>query len=371
MTEQDIGEISTLTEIVNRARRNLDDGTWVMVAGGAETETTLMRNRQALDEVAFAPRVLRDVRVVDASSAYLGLPQRMPVLLAPVGTVAQIDPGGALPVAGAGEEFGVTAFISSSAPPDMAALRSSTKTPPIYQLYVVGDDDWLMAQIDQINELGYPALCLTVDAATTSRNIEQRVVPPLGAGAGAQTRLAQPEGSPQIGREFQAALTWKTIDMIRQRSRIPLILKGISAVADAEMAVEHGVASIYVSNHGGRQLDHGAGTMELLPEIVDRVGGRVEIMVDGGFMRGTDIVKAIAAGATAVGIGKLYCYGLAAGGQAGVVRVLELLEEEIKNAMGLLGVTSLDQLNPSYLHPASPVRRPSAFSALPLADLPA
>lgn len=334
-----------------------------MVAGGSETETTLLRNRQALDEIALQPRVLRDVRNVDASATYLGFPQRMPVLLAPVGPLAQIYPAGIVAVADGGEEFGITTVVSSSSQHDLVALAQNAKTPLIYQLYIVGDDDWLIAQIDQINELGYGAICITVDAATTARNvIERRVLSKSTPGA-------QPPRRPQSGREFQVGFTWKQVELVRQRSRIPLILKGITSVEDAEMAIEHGVGSIYISNHGGRRLDHGPGTMEVLPEIVDRAGGRAEIAVDGGFMRGTDIVKAIALGAKSVGLGKLYCYGLAAGGQAGVVRILELLETEIENAMGLLGVTALDQLDPSYVRPGSLVRRPSAFSALPLADL--
>ncbi|MEK7839210.1 MAG: alpha-hydroxy acid oxidase, partial [candidate division NC10 bacterium] len=136
----------------------------------------------------------------------------------------------------------------------------------------------------------------------------------------------------------------------------------------AALACDLGVDGIYVSNHGGRQLDHGRGTTEALPEVVAAVGGRATIIVDGGFLRGTDIVKAVALGAAAVGIGRLACFGLAAAGQAGLVRVLELLEEEIRICLGLLGVEQVAQLDRSHLHPATPVALPHATSAFPLLD---
>ena len=363
MAEQEMRDIPTLTEIVVLARRNLDDGVWVMVTGGAETETTLLRNRQSLDEIAFRTRVLRDVRSVDTAATFLGLPQRIPVMLAPVGTIGQIDQAGALAAARAGAAFGVTTFVSSTADPGIETVRQGTDAPLIFQLYVRGDDDWLRAQLDQIVELGYAALCVTVDTPTGSRNIEPRRLDPSAS-------LATPQGSPQTGMEFQAAFSWKQIEILGEKSTIPLIIKGITTAEDAKIAAAHGVAAIYISNHGGRQLDHCPGTIELIPEIIGAVGDQAEVIVDGGFMRGTDVVKAIALGAKSVAIGKLYLYGLAAGGEAGVVRVLELLEAEIRNNMGLLGVTSLDQLDPSYLRAANPVRPPGPFSALPLVDFP-
>jgi glycolate oxidase len=135
------------------------------------------------------------------------------------------------------------------------------------------------------------------------------------------------------------------------------------------MAIDHGVEWIYVSNHGGRQLDHGRGAMHVLPEIVDAVKGRAKIMVDGGICRGSDVVKAIAAGADIVGLGRLQCWALAAGGEAGVVRMLELLEDEVIRTLGLLGATSFAGLDKSYLHPATATNAPSVFSAYPLLDI--
>jgi glycolate oxidase len=172
--------------------------------------------------------------------------------------------------------------------------------------------------------------------------------------------------SADAGRGYQAALSWDHVKRFKDTHDLPLILKGIAAAEDAEIAVRHGVEVIYVSNHGGRQLDHGLGSAAVLPEIVATVGGRAEVWVDGGFMRGSDVVKAIALGARCVGLGRLACLGLAAAGVAGLVRALEILEEEVRVCLGLLGVTSLAGLTPAHVAPAPPVFEPSALSAFPL-----
>ena len=158
-------------------------------------------------------------------------------------------------------------------------------------------------------------------------------------------------------------MTWESIDRIKEYAGLPFMLKGIATAADAAMALEHGVDVIWVSNHGGRQLDHGLGTIDMLPEIVDVVGDKAEIVVDGGVQRGSDVVKAVALGAKAVAIGKLQAWGLAANGTEGAVRVLEILEEEIRIAMGLMGVNSIKKLTPSYVTKAEPVTLPHEMSA--------
>ena len=152
----------------------------------------------------------------------------------------------------------------------------------------------------------------------------------------------------------------------KDKHDLPLILKGIATAEDAEIAVRHGVDVIYVSNHGGRQLDHGLGSAAVLPQIVAAVAGRAQVWVDGGFMRGTDVVKAVALGAHTVGLGRLACLGLAAAGVPGLVRALEILEEEIRTCLGLLGATSFAELTPQHLVAAPPVGEPGVFSAFPL-----
>jgi isopentenyl diphosphate isomerase/L-lactate dehydrogenase-like FMN-dependent dehydrogenase len=165
------------------------------------------------------------------------------------------------------------------------------------------------------------------------------------------------------GYEYRAALTWETLDAIKAIAGLPFILKGVATAEDAVIAVEHGANTIYVSNHGGRQLDHGRATIDMLPEIVQAVGGGAQIIIDGGIVRGSDVLKAIALGATAVAIGKLQGWGLAAAGQLGLVRVLELMESEITTSMALLGVTQINQLTPAYLCPVQPLGATHEMSA--------
>jgi glycolate oxidase len=171
-----------------------------------------------------------------------------------------------------------------------------------------------------------------------------------------------------IGYEYRAGLTWDTMDAIKQIGGLPFILKGVATAEDAVLAVEHGVSAIYVSNHGGRQLDHGRATIDMLPEIANAVGGRAEIVLDGGIVRGSDVLKAIALGARAVAIGKLQGWGLAAAGQAGLVRVLEILRDEIVTTMGLLGTAKLDQVDLNHLGKVEaipPAHEMSAFAHMP------
>jgi glycolate oxidase len=201
----------------------------------------------------------------------------------------------------------------------------------------------------------YAAFCLTVDTAHYSRRERDLAKRPTTGGRRRAT-----------GREFQAALDWRTVERIKKRLKIPLALKGIATAEDAKIALDHGVEIVYVSNHGGRQLDHGRGTMDVLPEVVEAVAGRAMIVIDGGFYRGSDIVKAIALGASLVGLGRMQCYALAAAGQAGIVRMLEIMEDEVTRSLGLLGVTGFGKLDQSYLHAAAPANAPHVFSAFPL-----
>ena len=347
----------TLHEIAKAARQSLAPGPWDYLIGGAETETTLKRNRQALDSIAFRPRVLRNVTKIDCRASLLGRAVRIPILLAPIGSIETFTEGGGATAAKASAEFGVPQMLSSVCNPGLEAVAAAADNFRIFQLYVRGDDAWVDDHVERAVAHGYAAFCLTVDTAMYSRrerDLAKRFVKPWRARA--------------TGHEYQAALSWDQVKRFKDRHTIPLILKGIATAEDADLACEHGVDMIYVSNHGGRQLDHGRGTMEILPEIVAAVGGRAAVMVDGSCLRGTDVVKAMALGAQAVGIGRLACMGLAAAGQAGLVRTLELLEDEIRICLGLLGVNNYSMLNASYLHAAQPVGPAHATSAFPLLD---
>jgi glycolate oxidase len=356
MNAPQVQEFLTLHEIVAAARASLPPGPWAYLIGGAETETTLRRNRQALDALAFRPRVLRDMRRVDAGASCLGRRVRLPVLLAPVGGLESFVEGGAAAAARGAAQFGIPQMLSSVCKPGLEATAAAADTLRLYQLYVRGDDAWVDDHVRRARDHGYAGFCLTVDVAMygrRERDLIGRFVKPWRANAAA-------------GRDFQAALSWDHVKRFKDKHDLPLILKGIATAEDAEIAVQHGVEVVYVSNHGGRQLDHGLGSIAVLPEVVAAVGGRAPVWVDGGFMRGSDVVKAIALGAQFVGLGRLACLGLAAAGVPGLVRALEILEEEILTCLGLLGVASSAELGARHLAAAAPVGLPAALSAFPL-----
>ena len=349
-------EFHNLHELAAKARANLNQNDWDYIVGGTETETTLRRNRMALDSIAFRPRVLRDVSKVDPTAEVLGKKLRLPVVLCPVGSLESFHAGGAEPVVKAAAEFGVAHMLSSVCDPGLEAVAQAAPGGlRMFQLYVRGDAAWADDHVERAISNGYSAFCLTVDTAHYSRRERDLAKRHTTGGRRRAT-----------GREFQMALDWRTVERMKSKFKIPFGIKGIGTAEDAKIALDHGVEIIYVSNHGGRQLDHGRGSMDVLPEVVDAVAGRAMIVVDGGFYRGTDIVKAIALGANLVGLGRVQCYALAAAGQAGIVRMLEIMEDEVTRALGLLGVTSLSKLDQSYLHAAAPANAPHVFSAFPL-----
>ena len=349
-------DFQTLHEIIAKARQKLNQNDWDYIVGATETETTLRRNRLALDSIAFRPRVLRDVSAVDATVTAFGRPLRLPVVLAPVGALESFYPGAAVPVVRAARAFGVAHMLSSVCQPGLERIAEEAGDAlRVFQLYVRGDAAWVDDHVARAIAHHYAAFCITVDTAIYSRRERDIAKRHVVAGR----RRAS-------GHEFQAALDWDTITRLKRKFAIPLILKGIATPEDALIAIEYGADWIYVSNHGGRQLDHGRGSMEVLPEIVAAVGGRARIIVDGGFARGTDVVKGIAAGADLVGLGRMQCYALAAGGEAALIRMLELLEDEVRRCLGLLGVTKFAELDRSCLVPAPPVTVPHVFSAFPL-----
>jgi len=360
--KQDTDSFATLHEIVKAARANLDDNAWDYLIGGADTETTVKRNRQALDSLAFSPRVLEDVSKLNPSGTLLGQKLRIPVVLCPIGSMQDLDPGGGATAARAAAEFGTTSLLSSVCEPGLEAVAEAAPGENrIYQLYVRGDDAWVDDHARRAIDAGYRAFCLTVDLDHYGRR--ERDIAKRYQSTG-RRRSAKNE-------VFQERFNWDDVKRFKDTHDIPLIIKGIATPEDAGRAVELGVDAVYVSNHGGRQLDHGRGAIDVLPEVVAEVskaGGKAEIMVDGGIMRGTDVVKAMALGADAVGIGRLQCLGIAAAGQAGIVRALELLEVEIRTCLALLGLVGFDGLDGSYLHPADPVVPPHVLSAFPLLD---
>src|SRR5260221_9449525 len=304
----------TLHEIVKAAGVTLNKIFWDYLIGGAESETTGRRTRQALHGFASRPPVLRNTAEIDLSTKVFGKSLRIPVMAAPVGSLQSFEPGGGGTVAQAVEQFGAGLCLSSVTEPGLeAAAAQAPNALKIFQLYVRGDDAWVDDYVRRAVASGYDAFCITVDTAHYSRRERDTA-----------KRFVKTWRVYNTGMNYQAAHNWDNIKHFKDTHDIPLILKGIATAEDAAMAVAHGVNGIYVSNHGGRQLDHGRGALEVLPEIVAAVGGKAKIIFGSGISRRNDILKAIALGADLVGIGRLYCYGLAAAGKEGVVRVFEL-----------------------------------------------
>jgi len=353
------GDYLNLHELVKQARLKLNQFAWDYLVGGAETETTIARNRLALDSIAFRPRVLVDINEVDKTHSFFGRKIRLPVALAPVGSLETFEPGGGATAAKAAAEFNVPIIVSSVTQPGLEAVaQASGSGPKVFQLYVRGDDDYIGDVVKRAEDAGYDAFCITVDTAHYSRR-ERDIA----------KRFRKPWRADNTGMEFQGGLNWKNIEVFKARHKMPLIIKGIATGEDADRASSLGVDVVYVSNHGGRQLDHGRGSMDVLPEVMAAVAGRSKVWVDGGFTRGSDVLKGIALGADLVVIGRLYVYGLASDGANGVVRVLEILEDEIEECLALCGLTSFKDIDRTYVHPAPPVVHAGVHSAFPLLRL--
>lgn len=343
---------NTVTEMLLMAKRNLSHDEWDYINGAAESETSLRRNRQALDSLAFRPRVLRDVRTPDTSTKLLGTPLSMPVVLAPIGGLQRMTKGAANDVDYAAHQCGIVNFISTVTDPSVEEVAANSDHPKVYQIYVRGDDDWIRKLARRIVKSKYWGVALTVDSAFYGNR--ERLHPSL-----IETRRVPT-------RNWQKGVTWDTVKLIQDEiGNTPLFIKGVMTAEDAHLCVEHKVHSVYISNHGGRQLDHVLGNIETLPEILKAVDGKAEVVIDGGFVRGTDVIKAIALGAKAVGIGRLQAWALGAGGREGLVTCLNALKTEIETTMGLVGVKSLSELNTSYITKAAPVRWPHEHSGIP------
>ena len=351
-------DILTTTELVALAKQRLPAAAWDFVVGGAETETTIIRNRHSLDSIAFRPRVLRNVENASPATTFLGMKHRLPVLLAPIASLTDVDPEGALPVARAAAKFGCLLLISSVTQPSFEEVARAAGERFALQLYTDGDEKWVVDTAKRAAQAGAKALCLTVDVPIFGRR-ERHI-------HGRTNMAGRVFGSLRTGEAHRARADWKLVEKLKKAVKLPLMLKGIQTAEDAELCVKHGVDVIYVSNHGGRQLDHGRGAIELLPEVISVARGKAQFVLDGGFLRGTDVLKGVARGAAMIGLGKLQALALGAAGERGVVRMLELLETELTVTMKLLGTNTIADLDGTYLQPATPVTVPGALSALPL-----
>src|SRR5713226_3741348 len=322
----------TLPEIRKEARRRLPRDVWNFGDGGAETETTKRRNRRALDRLAIRQDILVDVREIDLGASLLGLPLSWPVAVAPMGGLILFHREGDLEMARGAARADTLIFLSGATGWPVEAVAAAGAGPKMFQLYHHGDRAWVADLLARVEASGYHAVVLTVDVQVygrRERDIVHRFNPREAMSHAPNPR--GPDGS------YPERLTWDDVAWLKKTTRLP---KGIKTVRDAQRAVEAGVELIWVSNHGGRQLDHTQGSIDALPAIADAVAGAVPIVVDGGFDRGTAVLKGLALGATVVAAGRAALWGLAADGAAGVACALGILRRELRTTMALCGQTS-------------------------------
>ncbi|MGH2951341.1 MAG: alpha-hydroxy acid oxidase [Solirubrobacterales bacterium] len=329
------------------AAERLEPGTHAYFAGGAGDERTLRDNVEAFGRWRLRPRVLVDVSGVSAATTVLGAEVSMPLLVAPVAFQRLIDPDGEVAMARAAAAAGTImclSTIATSRPREVA--ENAPAAPRWFQLYCFRDRGVTRALIDEAVGSGFDAIALTVDAPRAGRrerDFRQRFEVPEGTHAPAVAAATGSERALTVQEVFalvDPSLQWDDFASLASDCDLPVLVKGIQTAEDATLAVEHGAAGVIVSNHGGRQLDGVAATIDILPEVVDAVGGRCEVLIDGGIRRGTDVVTALALGARAVLAGRAPVWGLAVDGEAGAQRVLDLLREEIELALTLLGCPS-------------------------------
>lgn len=346
-------EFVNLHDMEAAAAERLPAMTFGYYAGGAGGEITLRENRRAYDDIALRPRVLIDVSRRQLATTVLGTPIAAPMLIAPMAFQGMAHADGEVATARAAQAAGLGMVLSTLASRTIEEVRASTRSPLWYQLYVFQDRGATRALVERVEAAGYGALVLTVDApllGRRERDVRSRFqfpagVPNVHSPAASDAPLS--DASPESGlaahflHAIDAALTWRDVEWLRGITRLPVVIKGIVRGDDAVRAAEHGAAAVIVSNHGGRQLDTAIATIRALPEVAERAAGRVEVLVDGGIRRGTDIVKALALGARAVLIGRPVLWGLAIDGEAGVARALALLRDELDLAMALCGCPAI------------------------------
>jgi isopentenyl diphosphate isomerase/L-lactate dehydrogenase-like FMN-dependent dehydrogenase len=339
------GEQVNVDEFEEAARARLDPGAYGYFAGGAGDEHTLRQNAAAFTRWQLRPRVLVDVGQVSTAATVLGTDVALPLLVAPTAFQRLAHPEGELATARAAAAAGTImclSTLSSVSPADLAAAAPGA--PQWFQLYWSQDRGFTRELLAAVAGAGFRALVLTVDlpvAGQRERDVRAAFAPPEDLPLpNLPVTLQREDFDRMLGRLVDPALTWRDLEWLRETCSLPLVVKGILTVEDALLAVEHGAAGVIVSNHGGRQLDGVPATLDVLPEVAEAVGERVEVLFDGGIRRGTDVLKALALGARAACAGRAILWGLAAGGEQGVRRVLELLRDELEHGLQLLGCPS-------------------------------
>ncbi|GAB4036570.1 alpha-hydroxy acid oxidase [Spirosoma gilvum] len=338
----DLSGVVNVFDFEREAEHKMTRLAYEYVASGAADELTLRWNRQAFDAIKLNPTVLADMTLPDTRVTLFGDEIPYPILIAPTAYHRIMHPEGELATARGAGMASATYVVSSFTTTPLEEIAETATGPLWFQLYVRDDREFTKGLVQKAEALGCRALCVTVDTPVGGvRNREQRINFGLPDGIHAPYMLAPgPQKKP---------LTWNDITWLTSVVTIPVLVKGILNSEDAERAIQAGVSGIVVSNHGGRNLDTVPATIEVLPSIAERVAGRVPILLDGGIRRGTDVLKAIALGASAVLVGKPVCYGLACGGADGVAKVMTILKEELELAMILTGRDSIAQIDRSVL----------------------
>jgi 4-hydroxymandelate oxidase len=360
--------VVTLTDHENHARKVMDDNAYAYFCGGAGDEFTLQANCQAWSTLKLQPRVLQPLAGGHTRTQLLGKTLAHPIFLAPVAYQRMAHPDGELATAHAAAALGAGMVLSTQSSTSLESVaaavlspsNTATRGPLWFQLYMLHDRGFTKDLVQRVEAAGYEVLVVTVDAPTQGyRDRERRANFKLPVGVSAVNLVGLPEEQKVALQPGQSALfdgllttapTWADIEWLQKVTRLPIILKGILHEDDARQAASMGLAGIVVSNHGGRTLDTAVATADVLPRIAQKLAGGIPILVDGGIRRGTDVLKAIASGATAVMVGRPYVYGLANAGAVGVAHVLRLLRDELEVAMALCGCSTLSQVTAKVIY---------------------
>lgn len=371
----------SIDDLRSLAKRKLPKSVFGYLDGAAEDEVTLWRNSNDFNHYELLPRFLVDVADVSLNTRVLNTDIAIPIVMAPTGMSRLFHHLGESAVARAAHSAGTIYSLSSMATASIEEIAEVTPGPKWFQIYVWRDRELLKKFIKRCKDAGYTSLCLTVDFATAGqreRDLKNGfTVPPQIRLSNIIDTLCRPEWlwhfltTPRMSlgnvreyvdankglfsvidytsSQFDPSVTWEDVSWMMEQWQGEFAIKGILTADDARKAAELGVDAVIISNHGGRQLDHAVSPIGVLPEIVDAVGDKVEVILDGGVRRGTDIIKALCLGANAVMIGRAYLYGLGAGGEPGVVKALDILTQELKRNLMLLGCNSVQDLDQRYI----------------------
>jgi L-lactate dehydrogenase (cytochrome) len=371
----DLSRCFSIEDLRGLARRRLPGPVTDYLDGGADDEVSMRRNRASFERHGLVPRFLVDVERVDVSTTVLGLPVSMPLLLGPAALHKVFHPAGEIAVARAAAAAGTMQFLSGMASTSLEDVAGVGPPARCFQVYATRDRGAMRELLARVRAAGYPALCASVDVPCGGNRERDRragvAMPPRLSVTGwlavaahpgwalgflRAGRIGMPNLSSGSGRavrnadvRFDAGFTWADLDWLLAEWGGALVVKGLLSVADVRSATAAGCAGIVLSNHGGRQLDTAISPMDVLAEAVDVVGGRAELMIDGGVRRGTDVLKALALGARACLIGRPYLYGLAAAGEAGVAHALRIFHDEIARGLMLLGCRSVRELTAGHV----------------------